>query len=239
MTLEALIETAHDVHPEMVRGRIAVVIDVLRACSTIVAALAAGARKVIPVATIEEALIWPDIEPVVLAGERGGLPPPGFDLGNSPLEFTPELVAGRTVVITTTNGTLAIDRCKRAEAVILAAFVNMSAVKRWLSARREPAVIVCGGRQGEICEDDMLCAGTLAHELGGKGPGLVAARAMAADAPDIPTALRTTVHGKNLSRLGFASDVEWCAQRDTHDIVPVRTPDGHLVAEKVNIRATS
>jgi len=120
------------VEPADLAGKAVAVIDVLRATTTIIQALAAGAAEVIPCLEVEEArrIAVPLGGRAVTGGERGGKQIPGFDLGNSPAEFTPERVAGKTVVFTTTNGTRAMQRCKEARRVLVAAFTNLSAVCR-------------------------------------------------------------------------------------------------------------
>src|SRR5262245_13937729 len=117
--------------PDDLRGGMAVVIDVLRATSTIIHALAAGARSVVPCGEIEDARQMAIAAPrgtVLLGGERGGLRIPGFDLGNSPAEYAHGTVAGKTIVITTTNGTRALVRAKEARRVLIGALCNQSAV---------------------------------------------------------------------------------------------------------------
>jgi 2-phosphosulfolactate phosphatase len=146
-------------------GTTAVVIDVLRATTTIVTALAAGAREVLVCRAIEEARQRATRLPGerrILGGERGGLRIRGFDLGNSPSEFTPERVAGKSIVFTTTNGTRALLHCRHAKRVLLAGFVNLSAVAKALEAEKE-IHLVCAGTRGEISREDALLAGALAN----------------------------------------------------------------------------
>ena len=143
--------------PEKLAGGAVVVIDVLRATTVIAHALAAGARQVIPCLEVDEALRIAQTLPkgqAVLAGERDGLKIDRFDLGNSPAEFTPESVAGKTLVFTTTNGTRAMTYCRDARRVIIGAFVNGSSAMRWydgtLMSSPAPRVSGCssGGRAG-------------------------------------------------------------------------------------------
>src|SRR6266851_4504996 len=139
--------------PGNLRGGVAVVIDVLRATTTIIHALAAGCEAVRPCAEVEEAKALADgmrAGRVLLAGERGGRPLPGFDLGNSPGEYVPKICRGTTLVLTTTNGTLALLRAAEAERVLIAGFVNYSAVCEQLRQDLRPLHIVCAGTEGEI-----------------------------------------------------------------------------------------
>jgi len=160
--------------PGSLRGGVAVVVDVLRATTVMVHALAAGCESVIPCAEIDEAKAIADALPasrVLLAGERGGLPIPGFDLGNSPVEFTSEVCQGKTVVMTTTNGTRAILASLEAERVYIASFANLRATSDELVVQflkkdhGHPVHIVCAGTEGFISLEDSLLAGALAKNV--------------------------------------------------------------------------
>ena len=144
-------ELPTSVAPEELAGTTAVVIDVLRATTTILYALQAGASEVIPCLEIGDALKIAASLPrsqVVLGGERGGLPIDGFDLGNSPREYDPPAVAGKTVVMTTTNGTRAMDQCRIAESVLIGGFVNAAALADRLAARERIALVCAGSEIG-------------------------------------------------------------------------------------------
>lgn len=150
--------------PGRLVGGIAVVIDVLRATTTIAHALAAGCHDVRPCVDVEEARTLAASLPAgktLLAGERQGRPLPGFDLGNSPLEFTPKTCNGQTIVLTTTNGARALARAAEADRVVTAAFVNFSAVCHVLRQDHRPVHIVCAGFEGEPALEDILLAGAL------------------------------------------------------------------------------
>jgi 2-phosphosulfolactate phosphatase len=159
--------------PEALAGGTAVVIDVLRATTTIIYALQAGAKTVIPCGEIEEARrIAARFSPneKILGGERGGLPIEGFDLGNSPEEYTPERVRGKTVVFTTTNGTQALLHAKRAKQIVLGAFVNATAVVQHLIGQEE-VHLLCAGTDGQATDEDIMLAGMLAEKLQRQGGG--------------------------------------------------------------------
>jgi 2-phosphosulfolactate phosphatase len=148
-------------------GGTVVVIDVLRASTTIVHALAAGAVRVVPCVDIDEARrIAADLPAgqAVLGGERGGLAIEGFHLGNSPSEFTRETVRGKTVVFTTTNGTRAMARARQAAEVLVGAFVNAAAIVNQLSGR-EKVHLLCAGTCEQVTREDVLAAGLLAARL--------------------------------------------------------------------------
>ncbi len=154
--------------PDCLAGSLAVVIDVLRATTTIVHALAAGCADVRPVGEVEEARAAADAMRagrVLLGGERGGKPLPGFDLGNSPREYTPKRCKGTTLVLTTSNGTRALLRAAEADRVLAAAFVNFSAVCEQIRQDARPLHIVCAGTEGEVSLEDTLLAGALVDDL--------------------------------------------------------------------------
>src|SRR4051794_34353966 len=154
----------HHIPPGALRGGVAVVIDVLRASTMMVYALAAGCEAIIPCREIDEARrIAADLPRgrALLAGERQGLPIPGFDLGNSPGQCTPARCAGQTLVMTTTNGTRAVLACLEAERVLIASFVNQSATARAIRADGRPVHLVCAGTDGAISFEDSLLAGAL------------------------------------------------------------------------------
>jgi len=154
--------------PGALRGGVAVVIDVLRATTAMVHALAAGCVAIVPCGEVDEARrIAASLAPgsALLGGERQGLPIEGFDLGNSPGAYTPEVCRGKTLVITTTNGTRAILASLEADRVLIAGFVNLSATVAALMADGRPVHLVCSGTEGQISLEDTLLAGELASHL--------------------------------------------------------------------------
>src|SRR5438270_2159562 len=160
--------------PGSLAGGLAVVIDVLRATTTIVHALAAGCAAVIPCAEIDEARRQAKAlvgGRVVLGGERGGLKVKGFDHGNSPREYTPAVCKAATLVMTTSNGTRALLRAAEADRVLVAAFVNYSAVCEQLGGDGPPLHVVCAGSEGEPSLEDTLLDGGLGDYLCDAGGG--------------------------------------------------------------------
>jgi 2-phosphosulfolactate phosphatase len=160
--------------PGSLRGGVAVVVDVLRATTVMVYALAAGCESIIPCGEVDEARSIAAGRPpgtALLAGERGGLPIPGFDLGNSPHEFTPEVCGGKTLVMTTTNGTRAILASLEADRVYVAGFVNLAAITEEISVQflkmdhGQSIHIVCSGTEGHVSLEDSLLAGALAGKI--------------------------------------------------------------------------
>ncbi len=212
-------------------GATAVMIDVVRASTTIVTALAHGAGGVVPVGTPEEALgrtrSWPGAPPL-LGGERGGIPPPGFECGNSPAEYTVTRVGGRPVVFTTTNGTRALLAVAEAKEVLVAGFVNAAAVIRWVARRSGDALFVCAGEAGRFCLEDATCAGLLVTRLAAEWPhaGLsdaarAAARLYAHYAGDLAGMLSEAAWAQSLVAQGRGDDLPLCVRLDAYDVVPV------------------
>ena len=219
--------------PAEVGGRTVFVIDILRATTTICAALANGARSVIPAATGEDAVrlaqsIGGD---VLLAGERECVRMPGFALGNSPLEMTRDTVQGRPIVQSTTNGTRALLAVQHAKAVYAAAAVNLSlAAERVRDALEigEPVLVVCAGRGGGFSLDDAYCAGRLVGAaLGPKPPrrllgdAAIASLALARRfGTDWVRPLRASAAGRELRRRGFDADIEEAGRADADPVLP-------------------
>ncbi len=210
-------------------GAVAVVIDVLRATTTIVHALAAGCRAVVPCAEIEEAQAAAGemrVGRVLLGGERGGSPLPGFDLGNSPHEYTAGICRGNTLVLTTTNGTRALLRAAAADRVLVAAFVNYSAVCEQLRQDARPVHIVCAGTAGAVSLEDTLLAGAFVDCLCQVGEvRLNDAARLAWDGFEnhrelLLGALQLGAGGANLQRLGYDEDIRAAAQVDRFALVP-------------------
>jgi 2-phosphosulfolactate phosphatase len=221
--------TLEEVAATPVGGSTAVVLDVVRASTTIVTALAGGAHAVVPVATPEEARArgrgWPG-GPALVGGERGGAPPPGFDCGNSPAEYTADRVRERTVVFTTTNGTRALLALGAARRVAVGGFVNAAAVVRWAAAEPGDVVLVCAGERGRFCLEDAVCAGLLASRLSARDPVLSdSARAALAlwerYAGDLAAMLADAAWAQALVRQGRGADLPLCVARDVYDVVPV------------------
>ncbi len=210
-------------------GGLAVVIDVLRATTTIVHALAAGCKAVLPCAEVDEARERAGgmrVGRVLLGGERGGAPLPGFDLGNSPREYTAQVCRGNTLVLTTTNGTRALLRAAEAERVLVAGFVNYSAVCEQLRHDLRPVHVVCAGTDGGVALEDTLLAGALVDFLCQLGEArLNDAARLAWDSFEnqgqvLLGALEVSAGGAILRRLGYDEDIRAAAHVDHFALVP-------------------
>jgi 2-phosphosulfolactate phosphatase len=217
------------VEPSRLHGGIAVVIDVLRATTTIVHALAAGCVSVRPCAEIDEATALAATfakGTVLRAGERDGKQIAGFDLGNSPGEFTAKKCKDKTLVLTTTNGTRAILRAVEAERVLIAGFVNFSAVCEHLHADARPVHILCAGAAGEPCMEDTLLAGTFVEffceemDVRLNDSARLAWDCFENHGQILLGALQLSHGGEGLKALGHAADILVAAEVDTFAIVP-------------------
>jgi len=209
----------------------AVVVDVIRATTTVVAACAAGCRRVIPAVSAAAARArsadFPG-EETLLAGEQGGEPIGGFDLGNSPLEYTADRVRGRTIIFTTTNGTGAMVAAGRAVAAAVAALTNVDTVARWAAAHGRDLTVLCAGERGGFSLEDAVCAGFLVDGMASSGTPLevsdaaVAARRLAEHyAPRLHQLLDDSRWARRLSQAGRAADLDACLRLGTVTQVPV------------------
>jgi 2-phosphosulfolactate phosphatase len=245
-----VLATPGELTGEDLPGNVAVVVDAIRATTSLLAGLEAGASRALAVRSIEEALELRrsiGADKAVLCGEREGRTIDGFDLGNSPLEFRPENVANRVLVCTTTNGTLALEKCRQADELMLGCFRNRKAIAdrvAGLAGRgngneaRGRAVIVCAGKEGRLSLDDLLCAGLLVKAVRTAAPGVRfsdGARAALALANEIgsPTAdfLSTTAAGAALVEIGLGADLEFCAELDVSRSVPSLRRDGFALTD--------
>ncbi len=218
-------------------GATAVVIDAVRATTTIVAALAAGATEVVPFKTRDEVLAEKAARPegtVLTAGERKGVRIEGLDANNSPSLMTGGLVGGRSLLLTTTNGTGAILAARQAEEVFVGALPNRRAVARALVARGRRVVLVQAGTVGTVSCEDALVAGAIieamAEEPGGErfeleDSGLLALAAWRGTKDRLSDLFRQTWGGSFIVALGLEDDLDACTQVDATGVVPVVTGD--------------
>lgn len=219
------------VAPADVADRVVVVIDVLRAATTVATALANGARAVIPFETIEETVMRAKAYArgeVLLAGERRMVRPESFDLGNSPLEYTPDVVAGRTILYSTTNGTAALTATHGARHCFFAAFVNAAAtvagVRRAVQDGADVTVI-CSGHEKHLALEDVVCAGRLVRGIcEGRDDVVRGDGARVAEWVERPfvggvaSVAHEATHARNLMAGGFVDDVQACLSLDRFDV---------------------
>lgn len=220
--------TPLEVDPGELPEATVVVIDVVRATTTIIEALANGARAIYPTESTEEAVRLAASmgrEDTLLCGERKGRKVEGFDLGNSPREFDAETVGGMKLVMTTTNGTRALAAAAEGARLLPCAFTNLSAVAEEVSGD-DYVVIICAGREDRFSLDDALCAGHLVRRMIADGEdghelndAARAVRALASARKPTRRFLGLTAGGASLVEIGLADDLDICADVDRHDIV--------------------
>lgn len=224
---------------------VCVVFDILRATTSMITALANGAEAIIPVAEIPEALALREKNPkVLLAGEREGLRIRAaltgsidFDLGNSPREFTAEKVSGKTIVMTTTNGTRTLRACAGAGMILVSSFLNLRATTNWLLEKKPPhLILVCSGTLEEPALEDILAAGALCEKVWSNY-----ASGHASDSAEIARRIYSLMqcdlldamnHSRNARRLlanpELRDDVWLCIQRETVSFAATLRPDGAI-----------
>lgn len=212
--------------PEKVAAPTCVLIDVLRATSSIVAALANGAKYVLAVSTLKEARRLKRKD-VILAGERNAVKPKGFDLGNSPRSFKKEIVKGKGIVLTTTNGTKAL-RLLNCQTVIAASFLNISSVTEYLQNEKE-IHIMCAGTKGKFSLEDFLLAGFIAGLDPNPLDEAAVAKALAENVRNVENLILKSSHARRLIELGMEEDIKFCLKKDLYGIVPV-LKNGKFVA---------
>lgn len=237
MTVD-VITSAAEVTYEKVMHKSVAVIDVFRATSVIVEALHNGAKSIVPVVNVEEALLMREKvgnESALLGGERNTVKIDGFDLDNSPSMYREPTIAGKTIIFTTTNGTRAIFNSRGANSILVASFLNMTAVCSALAANNRDVVLVCAGRDDIFTAEDGLCAGAMVNILvsdyGFQTTDIaeVLQHMYANASSDLISRLESTTHYRDISARGYKDDIQFCLQRDIYDIVPKYTEKGEIV----------
>lgn len=212
--------------------KIVVVIDVLRATTTIAHALDHGAACVFPVASIDSARMIAHERPnSLLCGERSGIRPDGFQLGNSPLEYTTDHIANRDLVLTTTNGTRALHMCASAHTILTGSITNLVSLCEQIRQSDQDVVLVCSGTDRRVSLEDCICAGLIAERLQGThelddSASLMshAAHGVIERSGGLGPAIASSFHAKRLEDLGFGRDVEYAAQLNKSTCVPCFDP---------------
>ncbi len=219
---------------------VCVVFDILRATSTFITALQNGAQAVLPVSEIEEALALRQNHPeFLLAGERNGRRilaeqsgGTNFDFGNSPREFAPPKVRGKTIVSTTTNGTRALRACRHAQLVLAASFLNLSTTAKFLTKMQpEELLLICAGTGETTALEDVLAAGALADLLADELTDAteIARQTFLRLKADLPSSIASSCNGQRLLDIpDLQADVAFCSQRDVFNLVVKMNADGAL-----------
>jgi 2-phosphosulfolactate phosphatase len=225
--------TPGQVKPGDLAGRLVAVVDVLRASTSIATALGNGARTVIPLEGADEVIVRSKDfarSQILLAGEQKMLPISGFDLGNSPEAFTPEVVEDKTILITTTNGTRALLGVQGARDIVIASYVNFTAVLTLMKVAAgtdTDIAIVCASEEGSFTLEDAACAGRYVRaipkrasiELNDAAVASVLIEKKYGD--NIAKVFKESTHGQALQEAGFGADLAACAEVDAYPVVPI------------------
>ncbi|MFT5875235.1 MAG: 2-phosphosulfolactate phosphatase [Clostridium sp.] len=222
-----IIVSADDIKKEKIKNKTVVVIDMLRATSVITTAMNNGCKGVIPVLTVDDAaeIVRNSKEEFMLGGERDALKIEGFHYSNSPLEYTRDTIEGKTLVMTTTNGTKAIRGCEGASNILIGAMLNAKAIVKRVVELNKDVVIVNAGTYGEFSIDDFLCSGYIIDcvlklveaELTDIA---VTSHYIYKNNEDIYSFIKYASHYKRITELGLKADLEYCCRKDIIDIVP-------------------
>ncbi|WP_428330445.1 2-phosphosulfolactate phosphatase [Mucilaginibacter sp.] len=214
-----------------VEDHVVVIIDIFRATSSICYGIENGAEAIIPVSEVEECEAYREQGlDYLLAAERNGEVVAGFDFGNSPFSYTKQKVAGKTVVLTTTNGTQALHLSRKAKKIAIGSFLNLTALCNWLKTQDENILLVCAGWKNNFNLEDTLFAGAVVEQLKTTGLKLDDAAIAANDIyqagkNDINQYLKKTSHGERLKKLGIEKDIEFCLQIDITTAIPILDGD--------------
>jgi 2-phosphosulfolactate phosphatase len=206
---------------------IVVIIDIFRATSSICYGIENGAEAIIPVSQVEECAAYREKGlGYLLAAERNGEVVAGFDFGNSPFAYTADKVAGKTVVLTTTNGTHALHLSRTAKKVVIGSFLNLTALCNWLKTQQDNVLLVCAGWKNNFNLEDTLFAGAVIEQLKEEDyklddPAIAANDLYQLGKNDISQYLKKTSHGERLKKLGIEKDIAFCEQVDLTTAIPV------------------
>ena len=220
------------IHLHEVKGKLVVVVDIFRATSTMVAALAHGVTEILPFADLESCRAM-QAQGYLIAGERDGLTAPGFELGNSPVAFLEGNYAGKKLAMTTTNGTLALDKSKGASEILIGAFPNLKATASYIQSRNLDVLIHCAGWKGRFNLEDSLYAGALVKALSeshtNKEDGAIAMSSLFTLASgNLADYLAQASHAKRLQNHGIEADIAFCLTLNLYDQVVGVSQKGEL-----------
>lgn len=220
-----------------IRESIVVVIDIFRATSSICYGIDNGAEAIIPVASVEACNSYRDSS-FLLAAERNGEVVDGFDFGNSPFSYSCEKVKGKTVVLTTTNGTHAINESREAKKIVIGSFLNLDALCNWLKTQDTDVFLLCAGWMNKVNLEDMLFAGAVVGQLANNGyqlddSGLAAADLYELAKDDLKQYLKKTSHSERLKKLGIQKDIDFCLNLNITNTIPVLEGDRLVKMELV------
>ncbi len=210
-----------------VEDYIVVIVDIFRATSSICYGIDNGAEAIIPVAEVEECMAYRTKGlDYLLAAERNGEVVNGFDFGNSPFSYTKEKVAGKTVVLTTTNGTQALHLSRSAKRIVIGSFLNLTALSTWLKVQKENILLVCAGWKNNFNLEDTIFSGAVIEQLKANDfklddPAIAANDLYQLAKDDLPAYLAKTSHSERLKKLGIEKDIAFCLNVDISTSIPV------------------
>ena len=220
-----------EINAKTISDDLVIVIDVLRASSTIVTAFAAGAEKIIPIYNPEEArnrALAIKSSQVLLCGERGGKKLPGFDMGNSPLEYRMTDVKNKTLLLSTTNGVKMLERVRNARKIIVGSFLNIDAVIDYCLADDGKIMLACSGDRGHISLEDTVCAGMILDQISQLSADndlnddlLLARELYHIYGHDLLEMMKSSTWGQNLMTMNLTADLVFCAQTNIYHHIPV------------------
>lgn len=216
-----------------VEGSIVIVVDIFRATSSICYGFENGALEIIPVATVEECKSY-EGKGYLLAAERNGEVVEGFNFGNSPYSYTKEKVDGKKIVLTTTNGTHAINESKKANTIVIGSFLNLNSICNWLETKTENVVLLCSGWKNKFNLEDTLFAGAVVHQLKDKFTHHCDASIAAEDLylkakNNLREYLFKSSHSQRLKELNIEDDIQFCLKQNICHVIPVMK-NGKLVS---------
>ena len=224
---------AQSVSDKIIKDKTVIVIDVLRATSVMITALVNGARSIVPVLTVKEAIDESNSRSpgsYLLCGERNSCKIEGFHLGNSPLEYDTDTVKGKDIILTTTNGTRTLKACRKAHKVFVAAFINLQAIAD-VVAFNDEITLVCSGTQGKFSMDDGICAAMLIDYLSRNNVvetddmGSILHENFLLKKGNLMNLLEKCEHLNKLQSIGLSNEVNYCLQTNITNHVPVYNPE--------------
>lgn len=213
------------VHLYDITDKIVVVVDILRATSCMVAGMANGVKSITPFDSLERCRKMKE-RGYLIAGERNGQKVEGFDLGNSPFDYLDEKVKGRKVAVTTTNGTVAIERSRAAIKIVIGSFLNISSVAGFIKDQRKSVLILCAGWKGKVNLEDSLFAGALTDKILDyfdyeTDAPLLARASYLQTKNDLLKRIQRSSHARRLNKLDMITDIAFCLKHDKYNVLPV------------------
>ena len=213
------------IHKYELSGKIVVIVDILRATSCITTGVAVGVKRILPVSSVEKCREMKS-RGYYTAGERGGQKVEGFDIGNSPFSYMEPRFKGSDIAITTTNGTVAIEKSSDAQIMIIGSFLNISAVADYVKSFDIDIIIICAGWKGHVSIEDTLFAGALAEKLetshtSADDSVLLSKSLYQKEKEDLLGYVENAGHAKRLKKFNVTKDVEFCLSMDIYDVVPI------------------